>query len=94
MGSKMLKEYFPPYDCTVYEKLKASGAVLIGKTNCDEFAMGSGTIYSAFGETINWWGNNKGQPCVPGGSSGGSAVSVAAMSCYLFVVIDSVYLYE
>jgi aspartyl-tRNA(Asn)/glutamyl-tRNA(Gln) amidotransferase subunit A len=84
-GSKILQGYMPPYDATVVAKLEAAGAVLLGKLNCDEFAMGSSNENSAYGVVRNPRALDR----VPGGSSGGSAAAVAAEFCVASLGTDT-----
>lgn len=78
---RMLENFTPKYDATPCKRLQDAGTILLGKTNLDEFSMGSGAIDSIFGSTKNVWKSKSGLH-IAGGSSGGSAVAVATGSCF------------
>ncbi|MGO1318442.1 MAG: Asp-tRNA(Asn)/Glu-tRNA(Gln) amidotransferase subunit GatA [Cellulomonadaceae bacterium] len=84
-GSKILEGWIPPYDATLVERIKAAGLPILGKTNMDEFAMGSSTEHSAYGNTHNPWDLDR----IPGGSGGGSAAAVAAFEAPLAIGTDT-----
>ncbi|MDG4829397.1 Asp-tRNA(Asn)/Glu-tRNA(Gln) amidotransferase subunit GatA [Solwaraspora sp. WMMD1047] len=84
-GSKILEGWRPPYDATIVRRLADAGTVMLGKTNMDEFAMGSSTEYSAYGPTRNPWDTGR----IPGGSGGGSAASLAAYEAPLAIGTDT-----
>jgi aspartyl-tRNA(Asn)/glutamyl-tRNA(Gln) amidotransferase subunit A len=84
-GSKILEGWRPPYDATIVSRMKSAGLVILGKTNMDEFAMGSSTEYSAYGPTYNPWDLTR----IPGGSGGGSAAAIAAYEAPLAIGTDT-----
>ena len=84
-ASKILEGWIPPYSATIVERLQAAGTVMLGKTNMDEFAMGSSTEYSAYGPTNNPWDLGR----IPGGSGGGSAAALAAYEAPLAIGTDT-----
>ncbi|MFU8850381.1 Asp-tRNA(Asn)/Glu-tRNA(Gln) amidotransferase subunit GatA [Micromonospora sp. SL1-18] len=85
VGSKILEGWRPPYDATIVRRLRDAGTVMLGKTNMDEFAMGSSTEYSAYGPTRNPWDLDR----IPGGSGGGSAAALAAYEAPLSIGSDT-----
>ena len=88
-GSRMLESFTPPYESTVTANLWRDGAVMLGKLNMDEFAMGSSNETSTFGPVVNPWRGADGEPLTPGGSSGGSAAAVAADLCLAATASDT-----
>ena len=90
VGSKILENFVPTYESTITSKLFTDGCVMLGKTNMDEFAMGSSTAYSAFGKCINpWKKNNSNEDLAPGGSSGGSAATVSSFGALAALGTDT-----
>src|SRR4051812_23136138 len=85
VGSRILEGWRPPYDATVTARLKAAGIVILGKTNMDEFAMGSSTEHSAYGPTRNPWDLTR----IPGGSGGGSSAALASYQAPLAIGTDT-----
>ena len=84
-GSRILEGWRPPYDATVTRRLREAGIVILGKTNMDEFAMGSSTEHSAYGPTRNPWDLDR----IPGGSGGGSAAAIASFEAPLAIGTDT-----
>jgi aspartyl-tRNA(Asn)/glutamyl-tRNA(Gln) amidotransferase subunit A len=84
-GSKILEGWRPPYDATIVSRMRDAGMVILGKTNMDEFAMGSSTEYSAYGPTFNPWDLSR----IPGGSGGGSAAAIAALEAPVSIGTDT-----
>ncbi len=85
VGSKILEGWLPPYDATITRRIKDAGIVMLGKTNMDEFAMGSSTENSAYGPTRNPWDLSR----IPGGSGGGSSAALAAFEAPLAIGTDT-----
>lgn len=88
-ASKMLEHFIPTYNATVYDKLIQAGAVIVGKCNLDQFAMGSGTVDSIYGPTKNVWGFKDDDFYIAGGSSGGCAIAVSTGACFAAIGSDT-----